>query len=99
MTAALDSSAWSADTPRHALAVGVGADVGANGHVGVDALGAMGRENLPDYGLLNASFSYDLGQSRELYLRAENLTDAKYETVKGYGTPGRSVYVGLRAKF
>lgn len=99
MTAVLDSSAWSADTPRHALAVGVGADVGVNGHVGVDALAAMGRKNLPDYGLLNASFSYDLGNAREVYLRAENLTDAKYETVPGYGTPGRSVYVGLRAKF
>lgn len=99
MTAVLDSSAWSADTPRHALALGIGADVGDKAHIGADVQAALGRKNLPNYGLLNASFSYDLGAEREVYLRAENLTDAKYETVEGYGTPGRSIYVGLRAKF
>jgi vitamin B12 transporter len=99
MTAVLDSSAWSADTPRHALALGIGADVGDKAHVGADVQAALGRKTLPNYGLLNASFSYDLGAEREVYLRAENLTDAKYETVEGYGTPGRSIYVGFRAKF
>jgi vitamin B12 transporter len=99
MTAELDSSAWSAVTPRHSLALGIGTDVGANGHLSVDTLAAFGRKNLPDYGVLNASFIYDLGDMREVYLRTENLTDAQYQTVQGYGTPGRSVYVGLRAKF
>lgn len=54
---------------------------------------------MPDVTVLNASASYDLTDSAEAYLRLENLTDADYELADGYGTPGRSIYVGLRAKF
>jgi vitamin B12 transporter len=31
--------------------------------------------------------------------RIENITDAKYEEVYGYGTAGRSVYGGLSVSF
>ncbi len=54
---------------------------------------------MPDVTVLNASASYALTESAEAYLRLENLTDADYELADGYGTPGRSIYVGLRAKF
>lgn len=54
---------------------------------------------MPDVTVLNASLGYDLTDGAEAYLRLENLTDADYELADGYGTPGRSIYVGFRAKF
>ncbi|WP_417275330.1 TonB-dependent receptor plug domain-containing protein [Celeribacter halophilus] len=54
---------------------------------------------LGDYTLFNASLSYDLTDTVQLYLRADNLTDEDYETVGGYNTPGRSAYLGLKASF
>lgn len=98
-TATLDSSAWSADAPRHALSLGVAGDVGVSGRFDIGAFAAIERAALPNYVLVNASYTHDLGQDRQFYIRAENLFDTHYQTVPGYGTPGRSVYVGLRAKF
>ena len=43
--------------------------------------------------------SLPLGERFELYGRVENLGDAKYQTAAGYGTAGRSVFAGARAKF
>ena len=57
------------------------------------------RPTLPDYTVANATLTYDLGNAAEAYLRLENLTDEDYELVDGYGTSGRAVYVGLRARF
>lgn len=54
---------------------------------------------MPDATVVNATVSYKLSEQAEAYLRIENLTDADYEMADGYGTPGRSLYVGLRAKF
>jgi len=54
---------------------------------------------MPDVTVLNASVSYAVTETAEAYLRVENLTDADYELADGYGTPERSLYVGLRAKF
>ncbi|MDO6456563.1 TonB-dependent receptor [Celeribacter halophilus] len=54
---------------------------------------------LDDYTLFNASLSYDLTDTVQLYLRADNLTDEDYETASGYNTPGRSAYLGLKASF
>lgn len=51
------------------------------------------------YTVYRAQIAYDLGQDRELYLRVENLTDEIYEISDGYGTPRRSVHLGLRASF
>ena len=57
------------------------------------------RPSLPDYAVLSAALHYDVAPGTEAYLRIENLTDAEYQTVKGYGTSGRAVYVGLRKTF
>ncbi len=35
----------------------------------------------------------------EAYLRVENLTDESYQTIRGYGTSDRAVFVGLRATY
>ncbi|NCU19859.1 TonB-dependent receptor [Candidatus Falkowbacteria bacterium] len=56
-------------------------------------------DGLADYTLANATLSYDFGTGHEAYLRVENLFDEEYQTVKGYGTSDRALYVGLRASF
>jgi len=42
--------------------------------------------------------SIPLNGQVELFGRIENIWDEKYQTVAGYGTPGRSAYVGVRAR-
>ena len=39
-----------------------------------------------------------LGETLELYGRIENLFDARYTEVAGYGTGGRAAFVGARVK-
>jgi vitamin B12 transporter len=54
---------------------------------------------LDGYALATVRASLPVGEHFELFGRVENLTDAKYQTAAGYGTYGRSAYVGARAKF
>jgi vitamin B12 transporter len=54
---------------------------------------------MPDYTVVNAQMTYDIGSGAEVVLRTENLFDEDYQLVNGYGTAGRSVYVGLRKSF
>lgn len=42
---------------------------------------------------------YDIANWAQLYLRAENLFDKQYQEIFGYGTPGRSVFGGVRVTF
>ena len=51
---------------------------------------------LDGYGLLTLRASVPLGEHLELYGRVENVTDAAYQTVAGYGTYGRSGYGGVK---
>jgi len=51
------------------------------------------------YTLLGAIINYDITKSVTLYLRGDNLTNRLYQEVDGYGTPGRSVFAGLNARF
>ena len=54
--------------------------------------------SLPEiYARLDLFASYDLSERVSIFLRGENLTNARYEEVKNFGTAGRSVYAGLRA--
>ena len=55
--------------------------------------------SLDGYGLLTLRASVPLGEHLELYGRVENVTDAQYQTVAGYGTNGRSAYGGVRVTF
>jgi vitamin B12 transporter len=41
--------------------------------------------------------SYQLNDNLGFYVRAENLTDARYQEVANYGTTGRAIYAGLNA--
>ena len=51
---------------------------------------------LAPYLLLDASLSYQLGAEARLFLRLDNILNAKYETVYGYGTARFSVYGGVK---
>ncbi|MEE4237675.1 MAG: TonB-dependent receptor, partial [Anderseniella sp.] len=50
---------------------------------------------LDDYVLVNAKVGYEPIDGLEIYVRGENLLDEKYQVVRGYGTPGASVYGGF----
>ena len=62
-----------------------------------DNVGNTARLNGYAIGTVRASMP--LGERFELFGRVENVGDVKYQTVAGYNTPGRSAYVGARAKF
>lgn len=57
------------------------------------------RDLLDDYIRVDLDGRYNLTETAELYVRAENLFDADYEEVKDFGTAGRSGYIGLRMRF
>ena len=52
-----------------------------------------------DYTVVNLGARYKLTDSADAIFRVNNLFDAQYESVAGYGTSGRAVYVGLAARF
>jgi vitamin B12 transporter len=51
---------------------------------------------LPGYFLLDAVLSTSLGSRLEIFVRVANALGARYESVWGYGAPGRTVRTGLR---
>ncbi len=54
---------------------------------------------LDGYALATLRASLPIGERFELFGRIENLGDARYQTVAGYGSYGRSAYAGVRARF
>lgn len=94
--------------PRHDLSLGVEASLSdrIDGQLALhrvaDTLDYTSYPDtgpLDDYTVVSAGASLALNDRTEAYLRLENLFDEDYETVRGYNTPGRSIYVGLRASF
>ncbi len=53
---------------------------------------------LDGYEVVDIRASQDIGDNLTLFGRVENVFDTDYETVAGYGTPGRGAFVGLRAQ-
>lgn len=51
------------------------------------------------YTLIHLALSYRWNRYLELFGRIDNLMDKEYEAVMGYGTPGRSVYAGVRLNY
>ena len=86
------SADWT--TPLNDLALG--ADIRMVGDSFNDA-GNFTR--IDGYVLATLRASLPVNETLELYGRVENLTDERYQTVAGYGTAGRSAFVGARAKF
>lgn len=59
----------------------------------------FGGVTLEAYALVNLAVSYDLTEKVKLIGRIENLLNREYEEVYGYGAPGLSAYVGVKATF
>ncbi len=57
---------------------------------------AANQYRLGGYGLFNAYAHYMFARDWRLEMRANNIFDKKYELARGYGTPGSSVFVGVR---
>ncbi|WP_111428293.1 TonB-dependent receptor [Rhodobacteraceae bacterium DSL-40] len=52
-----------------------------------------------DFLIVNARAGYAISDAAELYVRVENLLDAEYQTVRGYGTSDQAVFLGVRGIF
>ena len=77
-----------------------GLDLGAGVLVVGDSFDDAGNFNrLDGYAIADIRAGFALTDGIELYGRIENLFDEQYQTVAGYGTPGRAGYAGLRARF
>jgi vitamin B12 transporter len=53
---------------------------------------------VPDYTLVNLTGSYQLADNVELFARAENLFDHKYEEIWGYNATPFAAYAGMKVK-
>ena len=51
---------------------------------------------LPPYSLLSAVISFDAGQKFQPFIRLDNILNARYVQVYGYGSPGFSIQGGVR---
>jgi len=93
--------------PRHAITVSADwitplADLTVGGDirmVGDSFDNASNSARLDGYALLTVRASLPVTERIEVYGRIENLGDAEYQIAAGYGTPGRSAYIGARARF
>lgn len=56
-------------------------------------------DRLSGYTVATLRASLPVTEGVELFGRIENLFDETYQTAKGYGTAGRSAYLGARARF
>lgn len=97
--------------PKHKFAARANCDFSRKAHLTLSLI-HMGKSEdmdwsgwisrrvvMPSYTLLNASFAYDMLHKVQIFLKSENLLDEEYETVKGYGTAGFSLYGGLKVLF
>ncbi len=94
--------------PMHDLAVGIDGQATERVTVGLGLEYAAGLPDEPftqssawrsDYTLVNARVAYAVTEAAEIYLRAENLLDEQYQTVKGFSTADQSFYFGVRGTF
>jgi len=53
-------------------------------------------ETLPGYALFNTAVSFNIASNLQIFCRLDNIFNKAYEMIKGYGTPGFSVYGGVK---
>ncbi|RLE03077.1 MAG: TonB-dependent receptor [Candidatus Aminicenantes bacterium] len=56
------------------------------------------RVALSAFKLINLHFGYNFWSSCQIFLRLDNLLNEQYELIKGYGTYGFSIYLGIKSK-
>ena len=96
--------------PRHALTASAdwtpvltgalnGLSIGADVRLVGDSFdNAANTTRLDGFVLGTLRASMPIGEHLEVFGRIENLTNARYNVLGGYGTPGRSAFAGLRAR-
>ncbi|MEN2975792.1 TonB-dependent receptor [Tistrella bauzanensis] len=92
--------------PRHSLFAAAdlypwdGSRIGAEvTHVGAQQNSASRPTKIRRYTVLGLNGDQRLTDSLTAFARLDNVFDVDYQEVDGYATPGRSVYLGLRATF
>ncbi len=93
--------------PRNAVTAGLdwttplaGLTLGADLRLVSDSYDDAGNfTRLDGYGLVTLRASMPLPGGLELYGRVENLGNVHYQSVAGYGSYGRSAFVGLRGRW
>ncbi len=76
-----------------------GLSLGADLRIVGDSFDDAGNTTrLDGYELVDLRASIDITYELELFGRVENLFDEDYQTVAGYGTPGRGVFAGVRVQ-
>jgi vitamin B12 transporter len=86
-------------TPRRDMVIGLEADLTDRLSADVSLRAVGGLPNLDNYRIVNAGLTYAVTDGVDAFLWGRNLTDEQYQTAPGYGTAGRSVFVGLRARY
>jgi vitamin B12 transporter len=56
-------------------------------------------QSIPSFLVWNVSATYDVNTHMQVYMRADNIFNEKYEEVLFFGTPIRSVFGGVRMNF
>lgn len=78
----------------------VGLSIGATALTVGDSFDDAGNFNrLDGYVIAGVRAELPIGDRFALYGRVDNLFDERYTVVRGYGTPGRAAYGGIRLKF
>lgn len=60
---------------------------------------AANRQSMPAFDVWNISASYNVTNRVQTYVRLDNIFNEKYEEVLLFGTPVRSIFVGLRVNY
>lgn len=97
--------------PKHKAVISLNYNFTQSINAGMDAIFVGKREDkdfstypatrisLDSYTLLNASATFKVADFIQLYGRLVNMLDSNYEEVYGYGTAGRSGYLGVKISF
>jgi len=54
---------------------------------------------MPEFATVDLGATYAVSERAEAYVRVQNVFDKTYQEAADYATPGRGIFVGLRAKF
>jgi len=57
------------------------------------------RVTMNSYTLLNATAASDIFRHTRVFIRFDNILNKRYEVIKGYGSPGFSIYCGFKLDF
>jgi vitamin B12 transporter len=57
------------------------------------------RKTIEKYIKINLTAIYSIAKNIQFFSRLENLNNAKYEEIFGFGTPGRSIYCGFKFNY